>query len=287
MSAPAAAPAPSYNVTVPSLGSPGATSTFTATPGQSQAILSAASQYNVDPNILFYISAQESGIGQNNYNARSGASGPFQFLPSTIAGFANDPNSPNYGMVAGQAPGQFNPFDFTQEARLAAYYIKVLLAGNGNNVQQALLSYSGNNAPYAAGFASPLTAISPIGTVQIPHQTANGVGAGAGSVYSLPILGGILTAGAAAGNAVSGAGTAPITPSTPVVGGVESAFGQFGGGNQVGNVVTAVPNFLGWVQGNFTKVGILIGLFLVGLLVFNNLLRQHGGGVNVMEAAAA
>ena len=49
-------------------------------------IRAAAARYGVDPNQLLRVAMCESGLNPNSYNARSGASGLFQFKPATFAG---------------------------------------------------------------------------------------------------------------------------------------------------------------------------------------------------------
>ena len=48
-------------------------------------IRAAAARHGVDPNTLLRVAMCESGLNPNSYNARSGASGLFQFKPATYA----------------------------------------------------------------------------------------------------------------------------------------------------------------------------------------------------------
>lgn len=49
-------------------------------------IRAAAARYGADPNQLLRVAMCESGLNPNSYNARSGASGLFQFKPATFYG---------------------------------------------------------------------------------------------------------------------------------------------------------------------------------------------------------
>jgi soluble lytic murein transglycosylase-like protein len=49
-------------------------------------IVAAAARYGVDSNMLIHVAMCESGLNPNAYDAASGASGLFQFMPGTFYG---------------------------------------------------------------------------------------------------------------------------------------------------------------------------------------------------------
>lgn len=86
--------------------------------------------YGTPPQMLNNLTNQESSGGKNLVNPTTGAMGPYQFTPSTIATLRNQ------GV-------KFDPFD-PQESRAAAdWYLQKLKAQNGGTYDGALKAYGG------------------------------------------------------------------------------------------------------------------------------------------------
>ena len=86
--------------------------------------------YGTPPAMLDRLAQVESGGGKNNINPQSGAMGPYQFLPSTVA------------MLQKQGVN-FNPMDPPQSRAAADYYLSSLAQKNGGDYAKALAAYGG------------------------------------------------------------------------------------------------------------------------------------------------
>jgi hypothetical protein len=111
---------------------------------------------NMLATLAAYESASNGRLTPSARNPQSGAMGAFQFLPSTIAGFEAQAGSPVYGLRTLADPsgrtkaGSFNPYNFGQESKLAAYYMNQLINANQGNLYNAIYQYSGSNPAEAA-----------------------------------------------------------------------------------------------------------------------------------------
>jgi hypothetical protein len=121
--------------------------------------------YGTPAAMLSNLTNQESSGGRNLVNPKTGAMGPYQFLPSTLA------------MLRNQGV-KFDPFDPAQSRAAADWYIQKLKAENGGTYQGALKAYGGfqnadpsqyidhvmNGVPGFSGGPAPTT----------PGQTSSG-----------------------------------------------------------------------------------------------------------------
>ena len=100
------------------------------------------SELSKHPGIMSKIWEVESGNGQNQYNATSGAAGHFQFIPDTLK------------WMEKKMGKKINPYDFNSSAEAAGYYLNMLLKNNKGDLRQTLLDWSG--AKSAKGIAETL-----------------------------------------------------------------------------------------------------------------------------------
>jgi hypothetical protein len=89
-----------------------------------------AKNYGTPAQMLDNLQNQESSGGKNLVNPTTGAMGPYQFLPSTLATLRNQ------GI-------KFDPFDPQQSRAAADWYIQKLKQQNGGTYQGALKAYGG------------------------------------------------------------------------------------------------------------------------------------------------
>ena len=138
----------------------------------------APKSYGTPSQILDNLEQVESSGGKNNFNPNSGATGPYQFLPSTVQMLANQ------GM-------KFDPNNPAQARQAADYYLHQLYQKYGN-WQQALAAYGGfqkqdptsyvdrvtGSTPGASTDAAPPTSQNPFSLIAsdsaaAPTQTAS------------------------------------------------------------------------------------------------------------------
>ncbi|WP_104656518.1 lytic transglycosylase domain-containing protein [Ralstonia insidiosa] len=86
--------------------------------------------YGTPSNMLDNLTNQESSGGKNLVNKTTGAMGPYQFLPSTVAALRNQ------GV-------KFDPFDPKESRAAADWYIQTLKQEHGGTYEGALKAYGG------------------------------------------------------------------------------------------------------------------------------------------------
>jgi membrane-bound lytic murein transglycosylase B len=98
---------------------------------QADAVTNAAKQWGVPQTILWGVWGMESDFGQNVATSSAGATGDFQFIPSTAQQYG-------YPQTNTPSAGQFQ-----QQASSAAQYLASLFKQHGNDWNAALQAYSG------------------------------------------------------------------------------------------------------------------------------------------------
>lgn len=123
------------------------------------------SKYGTPPALLDRLQATESSGNPYAVNAKTGAMGPYQFMPATVA-------------MLRQQGMKFDPFDPQQARDAADYYVQHLKQQNGGDINKALASYGGFATKDPSAYVSKVTGQgqpAPQGAVASPFDDAIGL----------------------------------------------------------------------------------------------------------------
>ena len=126
--------------------------------GNKQPAFSPTGTYGTPPAMLDRLAQVESSGGKNNINPQSGAMGPYQFMPSTVA------------MLQKQGVN-FNPMDPQQSRAAADYYLSNLAQKNGGDYGKALAAYGGFKTADPTAYVNKVMGQPQQQPAQIPQST--------------------------------------------------------------------------------------------------------------------
>jgi hypothetical protein len=129
--------------------------------GSAGAPAPAASKYGTPPDILDRLQQTESSGNPYAVNKQTGAMGPYQFMPQTVA-------------MLHQQGYKFDPFDQQQARDAADFYIQQLKQKNGGDINKALASYGGFVTKDPTNYVSKVAGTNPRFTAPSPAPNAPG-----------------------------------------------------------------------------------------------------------------